>query len=106
MTYAYDIKGELPLEEVLAMPLGEQMKYIEWFDEQFVAFMDNGLKAMHELGEELNTPATPEQEAEFRKLGEEYRRTNAPTVCLIEDAVTEVFNKRMAKAQGIVAARA
>ena len=106
MTYAYDIKGELPLEEVLAMSYEDRQKYIEWFDEQFVAFMDNGLAAMHELGEELNTPASPEQEAEFRKMGEEYRRTNAPTVSLIEDAVTEAFNNRMAKAQGIVAARA
>jgi hypothetical protein len=105
MTYTYDIKGELPLEEVLAMPYEDRQKYIEWFDEQFVAFMDNGLKAMYELEEALNTPATPEQEAEWARLGEEYRRTNAPTVCLIEDAVTEAFNKRMAKAQAIVVAR-
>jgi len=96
---------ELSLDEFKKLTPDEMDAYLDWNEKRIIAFMDNGLKAMYELEEALNTPATPEQEAEWRKLGEEYRRTNAPTVSLIEDAVAEVFSKRMAKAQGIVAAR-
>ncbi|MCR9282643.1 MAG: hypothetical protein NXH99_13190 [Rhodobacteraceae bacterium] len=101
-----NVERELTLEEFGRLTPEQQLKHLDWDFDQLVAFADNGLKAMYELEEAINTPATPEQEAEWRKVGEEYRRTNAPTVSLIEDAVTEAFSKRMTKAQGIVAVRA